>query len=290
MPILSRVQSLLEQQSKVSLAGLAIALIFLISTLDYCAPPKLSFSLFYLMPISLAAWFISQRGGHMMAIASAIAWLKVDLSIEAGTYTHPSVPYWNMVMRLGLFLIISTLIAAQKQAYQREQEFARMDSLTGIYNRRHFLDILEYEANRARRYHYPLTLAYLDVDNFKAVNDKWGHVEGDRLLVLISSTLQQTLRKTDVAARLGGDEFAMLLPQTDEENARIVLPRVHQQLLQLNDIETWNVGFSIGSVTFTVVSESVDSLISQADHLMYSVKQNGKNQLAYQLVSNSSGF
>lgn len=272
-----------ERQPKSVVVGVSLLLVLLIGLLDYTLVPKLTFSLFYLGPISLSTRCSGKNWGITLAVCSALTWLKVDL--DTVEFLYPSVPYWNMGMRLGVFLLFVGLQDAQQRAYERERRFARIDSLTGIYNRHAFLDFAGIEIHRAHRYGYPLTLAYLDVDNFKQVNDQWGHSMGDCLLQQISTTLQRSLRQSDIVARLGGDEFALLLPQTNYEEAKKLLPRIQQHLLAINDLERWSVGFSIGAVTFVQTPESVDWLIAQADQLMYAVKQQGKNHLKHQLIS-----
>lgn len=282
MWMLSSILRVLEEQSKSFLAGSAVVLVLFITLVDYFSIRGVTYSLFYLVPISLAAWFVSQEIGMLIACLCAVAWLQVDVAVEEFIYSW--IPYWNTSVRLGVFLIVAWLISAQKAAYEREKRLACVDSLTGIYNRRFFLDLLKMELSRARRCQYPLTLAYLDVDDFKAVNDQRGHNEGDRLLQQIALTLQQSLRVTDTVARLGGDEFILLLPGTNNHDAQILLTRLRQRLLRLNEVETWSVGFSIGSVTFVRLPDSVDALIAEADHLMYQVKRRGKNHLEHKQV------
>jgi diguanylate cyclase (GGDEF)-like protein len=107
-------------------------------------------------------------------------------------------------------LIISQL----RSLYAQERNLSRTDTLTGIPNRRAFLESLEIEKNRARRYDHPLTLDYVDLDHFKQLNDTLGHNTGDELLRVVANAMKLDVRQVDVLARLGGDEFAVLLPET----------------------------------------------------------------------------
>ena len=127
-----------------------------------------------------------------------------------------------------------------------------------------------------------MTVAYFDVDNFKAVNDRFGHGRGDELLVLIADTVKNTIRETDTIARLGGDEFALLLPEIDCQAAKSVLTRVFQRLTQAVQQQGLEVGFSIGAVTFTELPSSVELMLERVDKLMYQTKLEGKNQLNHQ--------
>ncbi|MDJ0706659.1 MAG: GGDEF domain-containing protein [Leptolyngbyaceae cyanobacterium MO_188.B28] len=267
----------LEHWPKWTLLGLSIGMGLLIGAIDFLVRLDIAFSIFYLAPVAIAAWFIGGRMGMMMSLFCTWAWLQAD--IAAKDYVAPLLPYWNAIVRLIFFAIVTYLLTALREAYQREQQLARLDSLTGISNRRFFLELLQVELDRARRYQYPLTLAYLDLDDFKAVNDQLGHNAGDRLLQSVAQILTLSVRSHDVAARLGGDEFAILLPQTNDNQARKALTRTYHQLQTLNQSDPYPVGFSIGAITFTTLPTSTDELIAQADQLMYAIKRSGKNRL-----------
>ncbi|MBE9139530.1 GGDEF domain-containing protein [Nodosilinea sp. LEGE 07088] len=221
--------------------------------------------------------------GLFIAVCCTLAWFLAD--IAARQYDIALLPYWNAAVRFGFFSIINFLLVSHRQAYVREQQLARIDGLTGIYNRRFFLELLELELERTRRYHQPLTLAYLDIDDFKLVNDKLGHSSGDRLLQTVAQTLKETVRSCDIVARLGGDEFAILLPQIDSQQAAIALTRTHHQLKKISQSNRWPIGFSMGAITFNTPPPSTDALIAQADQLMYAVKGSGKNRLECQEYS-----
>lgn len=151
-----------------------------------------------------------------------------------------------------------------------------------------FLELLSWEVERFRRHQRPLTLAYLDVDNFKTVNDSYGHSVGDQLLRSLSHTLKTNIRSVDIVARLGGDEFALLLPETDYRSAQVVVTRLQDKLLAAMAVKSFPVGFSIGVVTFLSLPESIDEMIELVDHLMYDVKNSGKNRLKHEVFSASS--
>ena len=171
-----------------------------------------------------------------------------------------------------------------RDALEREKNSARVDFLTGILNRRGFYEIAATEAQRARRYRRPLTLMYVDLDNFKAVNDSLGHEVGDELLVKVAATIHSAVRATDIVARLGGDEFTVLLPEADQEAGMTVVRKVQKQLLEAMQQEKWPVTFSIGLTSYRSAPESVEEMIRQADAVMYSVKQKGKNSVAHAML------
>lgn len=170
--------------------------------------------------------------------------------------------------------------AALKDALEREKDEARLDFLTKIANRRAFYEVGLREITRARRYNRPLTLLYIDLDNFKQVNDAFGHETGDELLVEVAATIRCNVRATDLVARLGGDEFALLLTETNREAGLVVTNKLRETLLRAMQERNWPVTFSIGMVSFTVPPASVEEMVKQADEVMYSVKQRGKNSIA----------
>lgn len=269
----------LERQSGLLIFGFSLIIAIIIGWIDYWVKVDLNLSIFYLFPIVLAAWFSGKYGALMLAVFSTILWANAELHVKR--HSNSVLIHWNSFVRLGFFLIVIYLLLSLKQAYDREKKLARTDGLTGVYSRSFFIQTLENEIKRAQRYHYPITLAYLDIDHFKRVNDQFGHGTGDRLLQDISNTLKRSIRPGDSIARLGGDEFAILLPYTNVEEARAALDRIYQQLLSLNREQLSFVGFSMGVVTCSTPPESTDMLIEQADRLMYSVKHTGKNGPEY---------
>src|SRR6185295_7052159 len=184
-------------------------------------------------------------------------------------------------IRLAFFVIITRLLSALRAATERERELARVDYLTGAMNSRLFYDVTQMEIDRCQRYKRPFTVAYIDLDNFKMVNDRYGHAGGDEVLRGVVRSLRRHARKTDVVARLGGDEFALLLPETDHEFARVALTKLHAGLLEEMRRNEWPVTFSIGVLTCCPAPSTAKELIRIADELMYAVKRETKNGLRY---------
>ena len=177
-----------------------------------------------------------------------------------------------------VFLFIVVIL---QNALAREKHIARTDNLTGLANRKHFFETAEQEIQRARRYGQPFSTAYIDIDNFKDVNDLYGHAAGDALLRRVGGIIMGNIRAVDFAARLGGDEFAIMLPQADAGSARTVLSKLQRLLMETMKKERWPVTFSLGVVSFLKAPETVDEMIQRADKLMYSVKAEGKNAIKY---------
>jgi diguanylate cyclase (GGDEF)-like protein len=238
--------------------------------------PDLSLFIFYLVPVSLATWFAGPATGIGLSVLSAAAWSLADiLSTHAGR--HAAVPYWNLFMELSFFFLASSVLAGLRSSMEREQKLGRIDYLTGAVNSRYFAELADREIQRALRYRHIFSAAYLDLDNFKIVNDKKGHQEGDRVLKLVVSTIFDSVRTTDIVARLGGDEFIILLPETDSTMARMAIEKIREKLLELMTANNWPVTFSFGLVTFDSAPKSVHHLVKLTDAVMYEVKNSGKN-------------
>ena len=274
----------LEKQPQSVIIVLSVILVLLIGIVDYLVKINLSLSIFYLAPITLATWFVGRGWGQAISVLSTFVWFESDFVVR---YPYLIIFLWDAVVKLGFFLVINHLLLALKSSYEREKQLARTDALTGIVNRRFFLELLQAEMSRSIRYSYPVTLAYIDLDNFKSINDQFGHNTGDELLCLITKIISKNIRLSDTVARLGGDEFALLLPQTNFEQAQNALPRVWQELTETIKNQGWGVGFSIGAVTFVTIPDRVDTLIDYADKLMYTIKKSGKNRLEYSIFDNS---
>ena len=263
--------------------GVGLLLLGGVAFLDYITGVELSFSLFYLLPISLLAWTVTERFGLVAAFLSGGIWLAVE--IWSGTRYSSVFPYvWNTIIRIGFFLLPVFMIRLNR-AMEGERMLARMDFLTGALNARFFHELAQMEIDRSFRYQRTFTIAFIDLDNFKSINDTFGHTEGDMVLRTIATSLKSHSRKTDVVARVGGDEFVVLLPETDQQTAPTVISNIQRALLKEMNENGWAVTFSIGALTLTAPQLSVDELLSRADQLMYMAKNGGKNKIHYAVHS-----
>jgi diguanylate cyclase (GGDEF)-like protein len=251
-----------------------------IGVLDFLTGYELTFSAFYLLPIFILAWLSGQWGGLGGAVASAAVRTVVDV-LGGQVYSHPVYAVWNMVMRLAVFAVVAILIATLRKNVDHERALARVDHLTGAANKRAFLEMLKSEVERSRRYTRRFTIAYFDLDNFKVVNDSFGHAAGDELLQEVVSIIRAHVRISDVVARLGGDEFALLLPETDENAARAAITKIQSHILKAMQAKAWPVTVSIGCFTCADGGGDVEELIRRADDLMYAAKLKGKNAVQY---------
>jgi diguanylate cyclase (GGDEF)-like protein len=248
----------------------------LLGIVDYLNVEEFTLTLFYLMPVSFVAWFAGRNAGIALALVTTLTWMVANKHTSIDFFTM-----WEVTTSLGCFLIISILFSKLRQMFDNEQKLSRTDHLTGVTNRRAFLQLLDNEIMRQGRSKQPLTLAYIDLDNFKAINDSFGHSKGDYILQLLAGTLTQSLRKTDVIARLGGDEFTILLPGMDQLAAQTVIPKIQEHFQNnINQLKP-EVTLSIGVLTCLQPPDSADEMIKLADNLMYEVKKNGKNGVRY---------
>jgi diguanylate cyclase (GGDEF)-like protein len=251
---------------------------------DYATGPDLSVQFFYLVPITFMAWFEGRLSALIMGIVAAGVVLGVSLWTAAQGGVPLQVPAWNAGVAAAIFVSFALSLSTLRSALRRLGELSHTDPLTEISNRRSFLETAGTELSRARRTGRPFSLMYIDLDNFKHVNDTLGHQAGDSLLHTIGAELRAATRGTDVVARLGGDEFAVLLPETDAEGAADAAAKVRARLHACMNLGGWPVTFSIGVVSCSRLPESVDLVMEAADRLMYSVKKSGKNGIAAQTL------
>jgi diguanylate cyclase (GGDEF)-like protein len=270
---------MLASQPAVILWIESLLLVALFGDLDYFTGIEINFSVFYLVPVIFSTWFLSRRAGVLISVLSTGVWAYLDILARI-EYSSPVIALWNIVVRLAFFLVVMQLVHVMKEARRREAILAHTDSLTGTANGRSFSDRANLELALSRRNGSALTMAYVDLDHFKRINDTVGHTEGDRLLKVVAQALKERLRSTDLVARLGGDEFGVLLPNTDVSAAPAVLDSLLAAVSEAVD-GSWDVGCTIGAVTFTHAPESVDAMVRTADALMYRGKRAGRGRIEY---------
>jgi diguanylate cyclase (GGDEF)-like protein len=273
--IVNLIAFLRRQSFRFNVVG-GVILALLVGVPDYFFGREVGFSIFYLIPVALTAWYAGRLAGVLVACVSAATWLTTNI-LSGAIYSSTYIPMWNALVRLAFFIIVASLL----NAFKKEKSSAREDYLTGLGNRRHFFELADAEIRRSARYGHAFTLAYIDVDDFKAINDRFGHAEGDVLLKSIAMNIQDSIRKTDIAARLGGDEFAVLLPESDSESAAVFFDKLHKKISQAPWRNGRMVTFSIGVVTFINPPSSIDEMIKMVDRLMYEAKNSGKNRVKY---------
>lgn len=261
--------------------GLSLALV--LGALDHKTGYELSFSLFYMIPVMWITWVLGRKEGYAIAVLSALLWAAADL-MAGHVYTDTAVIVWNTLMRLGYFILGAYLLSRLSGMLARERDLARTDFLTGILNSKAFYEMTRLEIHRCRRKKKPLTFAFIDCDDFKEINDRLGHAQGDVVLQQIASVLKNGLRTTDILARLGGDEFGMVLPEASAQDANTVFVRLHNALNKYIGPDGIRVTISVGIAVFNTPPDNVNDILAKADELMYAVKKHGKNRVNIQTI------
>jgi diguanylate cyclase (GGDEF)-like protein len=253
----------------------SLAMLGLIGALDHGTGTELRIYPLYVVPVALSAWKMGLGAGMVVSALAVGAW--VGSNLLAGLTLPAWIWVFNTTAHATAFCVVVALVVYLQRSRAAERALARTDALTGLLNARAFYEVAAAELDRQRRYPHDVTLAFVDLDNFKSVNDRFGHQAGDMALVTVAGTLRRATRATDILARLGGDEFALLLPETDLEGARQILQRLHAFVGEAMAAQSWPVTCSVGAVTFHVPPGSVDEIVGAADSLMYRVKDSGKS-------------
>jgi diguanylate cyclase (GGDEF)-like protein len=211
------------------------------------------------------------------SLLSAAAWALANG--WPGARSAAGVLAFNTLTQAVAFTTVGLLLAELRRRLDVERALSRVDPLTLLPNRRAFLEQADLLMAVAQRYEHRMTLAFIDLDGFKAVNDEQGHAAGDAVLREVADVLRGEVRASDLLARLGGDEFAVLLCQAGPDVAREVLERLRERLVQRLSARGWPVTASIGALSFASPPPRLDAALAQADALMYEAKATGKNRV-----------
>ncbi|MBN2541648.1 GGDEF domain-containing protein [bacterium] len=268
------------KQSQILTVFIGVLLVLSIGVLDYITGYWISFSIFYILPIGFITWTLSKSSGIVFSLMSTCAWFTADILSEH-EYEHPLIPIWNAMVRFGFFIIVTLLLHRLKVALDTEKKISRTDFLTGVSNIRAFYAIAKEKINDALEFEQPLTIGYLDLDNFKDINDEFGHQKGNEALKVFTKAVKEHIRSQDVVARLGGDEFVILLPGTAFAEAKTIFTRLHEFMTDEINKSSYKFTVSIGVVTFSKPPASVNSMVKEADNLMYVAKKSGKNRIEF---------
>ncbi len=265
----------------------SLALVAIVGLADLTTAADVAFTLAYLLPVAIAAWHVGLLAAWVVAVASTLTSLTIDLLTQS-YMPHPAIQTINLTGQLLVFAFFGLILVRLRQHLAREHLLATTDPLTGLGNRRAFWDIAEREIVRCRRFGQTFSVAYLDVDGFKAVNDRLGHRRGDDVLVSLARLLVANVRAVDCVARMGGDEFALLLPGTASDGARTLLDKLRTCLAQAAWNQTDRVRFSIGCLTVEDATLDFDAVIARADALMFAVKSSGKDGHLHEVLARPS--
>jgi len=229
----------------------------------------------YFIPISLGAWVARRTGATVFALLASVSWGVSNWS----WHEHEVHFATNVLTQLVAFGSVAALTASMRRNYDVAVHTSMIDALTGLANIRGFYERFGAALELAQRRSDPLALVYIDLDDFKAVNDAEGHAEGDRVLQALATAMREGVRKTDVAARLGGDEFALVLTDGTREATEKAVRRLRERFDEVTDERGWPVRLSVGALVLDPVERDVRlvDLMREADALMYEAKNEGKD-------------
>jgi diguanylate cyclase (GGDEF)-like protein len=254
-----------------------VLLTLLVYWVNTVTPPEAHLGVLYIIPVLLVTWTEGLIWGIVFGVASigmreAVAWDQMPADTPLG---------WRIGNAAAYVAVVAVAMAGLQTLRRSQAALAHLvtqDALTNVLNARAFADRLGQELDRNRRYPRPLALMYMDLDNFKVINDTHGHQTGDAVLRLVADAMRTSVRTADVVGRLGGDEFAVLMPETDAQLADAAAKRL---VAGLRDVfkGTPNVTASIGLVSCTATDASTDDLLRRADQAMYDAKRKGKDRV-----------
>ena len=270
---------------------IALPLIAVFGWLDYITNPEVRFVLLYLLPIVAVAWWGSERDAIVTAIIATIIATAADAPWRS-TSGFP-IFLWNMFTRLVIFTGGGSVVGhlreshdrlvsiqnEHKRLYGKEAMLARTDPLTGLSNLRSFLESIQRESARAVREGSHLCVLYIDLDNFKTINDRYGHQTGDLVLQDVGRALLSSTRGGDIVARIGGDEFIILLWHATRPDAEQVAERITKKIREIAAAYPLSaLDASVGLRFFERPPENADDVVQQADAAMYSEKSRRKQR------------
>jgi diguanylate cyclase (GGDEF)-like protein len=245
--------------------------------LNVRTPPELRLGILYVIPVLLAAWHDGLGWGVSFALGTMLLRFGVGIDqMPEGTLLDARIV--NEVAYLAVVGVAIAGLSQLRHTQVRLEQLATHDPLTNVLNARAFARELAQELSRNRRYGRPLALIYLDLDDFKKVNDAHGHATGDAVLRLVADATRGAVRAADVVGRLGGDEFGVLMPETDATVAHGAASRLVAGIRTVFR-GTPSVTASIGVVAVSGTEAGTDELLRKADQAMYEAKRTGKDRV-----------
>ena len=258
--------------------ALLAASILAVGWIDWITGTDIRVLAVYFMPMAFAGWRLRRLGVVVGAAGAAVVWL---LAQHGGgvRYAHDAIWIINLFTQGAAFLTVGGLVAVLTERLEAEESLSRTDALTGLQNRRGLAEQAVIALALCRRHARPVSLACIDLDNFKRANDSHGHAAGDRVLVACAEVLNTALRTSDLSARLGGDEFAVLLPETRLDQAITLMEGIRRKLADHKTLRSVGVTATIGVISDDRSVMAIDELLDAADHRLYEGKKRGKDHV-----------
>jgi diguanylate cyclase (GGDEF)-like protein len=252
--------------------------------LDYYTGFDISILLFYLIPVCLTAYFSGFRPGLSTVIIGSAVW-TVIYSLTNHTAVLSSVFYWNSALTFCIMLLNCFLSYYLNKKIRKEKEGQQKDYMTGLPNRMAFLEMIEHEIVRSKRYSHALTVAYIDIDNIKQLNAAFGIQMGDSILKISSKTIKDNVRVSDFVSRIDDHTFAAVFPETKDDASVPIINKIRNLLAEIKLVKEnpFDITFSVGCITFETIPENLDELINKMNGIMDSIKQSGKNSILFEI-------
>ena len=279
----NRVYFFFEHQKKWVNFVISFMMFSIVSSLDYHTDDAYVV-VFYVSPIFIAAWFVGVKAGLLMSFMSFMSDILANNVFYYESSFFGNHQAWDSFVSFLYFLLLGVMFSALRKKYDQVNHLAFRDPLTQALNRRGLEEFLTPLLSSAERHGRIFSVALLDLDDFKQVNDQLGHKAGDRLLCEIVENLQANIRSGDLVSRLGGDEFAIVLPETKDAEALKMMERLRGALGRGLEESGARVTFSAGLVTYETLPEKWDDVMHRVDSLMYRVKSEGKNGILQEVV------
>ncbi|MDH3539437.1 MAG: GGDEF domain-containing protein [Acidimicrobiia bacterium] len=274
----------LQNPHRVLVVSLGLAAVFGLGVVDALSSPYVGFALFYAMTIMGVTFHGGWVAGTIVAIMASGASLTSNL-LYAPDEVSSVAALWDLGNEIAVFVSLVLIVHQLRTMFDKLADQSSRDLLTGALNTRGILEAFERERSRAQRNASPLSLAFIDLDNMKRVNDELGHAEGDEMLRILATGVLSAIREADVFGRVGGDEFALILPDTDEQAAVKAIQRLRSVVNRRTHARSPYISVSVGVVTFRRDPPDASDALRAADSLMYVAKRAGGNRVAGRVLA-----
>lgn len=271
-----------EQNSVVEKTVVCIILTTGLIYADILTGYSTKFASIYIVLVALVAWMTHKEASIKILILIIITrFLILWYETKVPDFNH-SYDYINLLISTLAIILIYIIVLSLKEFVAEVTSNAQNDSLTSLFSRKYINDVMPIILGEMRRHGRLMSIMFLDCDNFKGMNDNFGHAAGDKVLRIIAESILDTIRVGDIPVRLGGDEFIVFFFETSGLQLKAVIDRCVSKLDEEMKNRGWPVTFSVGVVEFHILPENIDDAIAYVDHVMYRAKREGKNRVIYE--------
>jgi diguanylate cyclase (GGDEF)-like protein len=266
----------LNSGQKLLLCGIAIAFFLSVLWADILLlSTQIQLIVPYLIVVCATTLFIGTRTGFLFSMLSVLFWFS---SKTRNFSDLTPATYADLGIKSAFVFVLFLLMRYARKIFQENEQLSLTDELTRMHNRRGFLYLAGFELQRQKRTQHFLSVLFIDIDDFKTVNDTLGHRIGDAVLKEFSEVVRKCTQPGDLSARIGGDEFCLLLPDTEPEKTRRITEQIVRDFRKVSERNKWDTTLSIG-VYSTTFRNHIHTMLAKADNLMYLAKKKGKNQV-----------